>query len=234
MTDPSDYARQVETYLCQKNRGHLVRVVGPAFELVCGWAERGVPLKVALLGIDRCCSRLSAKGPRRRPVRIEFCEADVLDAFDDWRRAVGAGAPAAEPDARGEAPPRKPALGSHVERAIARLAHARGAGPASTALQQQIDATIRELEDVSSSAARARGEARAGIIARLGGLDLTLMQVAITSLDAARAAGLRTEAAEELAPFGGRMPPAARERAIQLAFERLVRHALALPTLTYE
>ena len=25
-------------------------------------------------------------------MRIEFCEADVLEAFDDWRRAIGAGA----------------------------------------------------------------------------------------------------------------------------------------------
>ena len=72
MTDPGEYARQVERYLCQKNRGHLVRVVGPAFEMVCGWATTGVPLKIALRGIDRCCERLEARGPRRRPVRIEF------------------------------------------------------------------------------------------------------------------------------------------------------------------
>ena len=33
-----DYCRQVEAYLCRKNDGHLVRIVGPAFEQVCGWA----------------------------------------------------------------------------------------------------------------------------------------------------------------------------------------------------
>jgi hypothetical protein len=101
VNDPGEYARQVERYLCQKNRGHLIRVVGPAFEMVCGWATTGVPLKIALRGIDRCCERLEARGPRRRPVRIEFCEADVLDAFDDWRRAVGVTAPAAPEEAAG-------------------------------------------------------------------------------------------------------------------------------------
>ena len=40
-------------------------------------------------GIDRYFERYYAKGPRRRPVRVEFCEADVLDVFDEWRRAVG-------------------------------------------------------------------------------------------------------------------------------------------------
>ena len=87
--DPADYCRQIETYLCRKNEGHLVRIVGPAFEQVCGWATRGVPLRIAFRGIDRYCERYYAKGPQRRPVRIEFCEADVLDSFDDWRRAVG-------------------------------------------------------------------------------------------------------------------------------------------------
>ena len=86
--DLSDYCRQVETYLCRKNEGHLIRIVGPAFEQVCGWAQRGVPLNVAFKGIDRYCERYYSR-PRRRPVRIEFCETDILELFDDWRRAVG-------------------------------------------------------------------------------------------------------------------------------------------------
>src|SRR5687768_10425243 len=89
MDEPVDYCREVEAYLCQKNGGHLVRIVGPAFETVRQWADQGVPLKVAFRGIDRCCDRAAARGGRRRPLRIEFCEADVLDAFDDWRRAIG-------------------------------------------------------------------------------------------------------------------------------------------------
>ena len=83
------YCRELEAYLCRKNDGHLVRIVGPAFEQVCGWAARGVPLKIAQRGIDRYFDRYYARGPRRRPVRIEFCEADVLDTFDEWRRATG-------------------------------------------------------------------------------------------------------------------------------------------------
>jgi hypothetical protein len=83
------YCRELEGYLCRKNDGHLIRITGPAFEQVQGWAHQGIPLKVAEAGIDRYFERYYRKGPRRRPVRIEFCEADVLDAFDDWRRAVG-------------------------------------------------------------------------------------------------------------------------------------------------
>ena len=88
-----EYCRQIEAYLCRKNDGHLIRVTGPSFDLVAGWARRGVPIKVAFKGIDRHFERYYRQGPRRRPVRIDFCNADVLDAFDDWRRAVGLAIP---------------------------------------------------------------------------------------------------------------------------------------------
>ena len=84
-----DYCREIESYLCQKNDGHLIRVVGPSFEVVSGWATQGVPIKIALAGIDRYFERYYRKGPRRRPVKIDFCDADVLDVFDEWRRATG-------------------------------------------------------------------------------------------------------------------------------------------------
>ena len=236
MSDPGDYARQVESYLCQKNRGHLIRVVGPAFELVCGWAAVGVPLKVTLRGIDRCCERLEARGQRRRPVRIEFCEADVLEAFDDWRRAVGvtARASAEVPEPESESAHRKPALAAHVERAIARLAHARGVGTPLTPHLARIERTIRELESVAPVATRARGEARAGIIARLAEIDAAVIGETIAELSPSESARLRAEAIEELRPFGARMPEEARARAVEAAFERLVREATGLPTLRYE
>ena len=52
-TPTEQYCRDLEAYLCRKNDGHLIRIVGPAFEQVCGWAARGVPFTVACRGIDR-------------------------------------------------------------------------------------------------------------------------------------------------------------------------------------
>jgi hypothetical protein len=233
VTDPAEYAREVERYLCQRNHGHLVRVVGPAFALVQGWAAAGVPLIVALSGIDRCGARLEARGPRRRPVRIEFCEADVLEAFDSWRRAIGVTATA--PGDSAEAPPaRKPALAAHIERVIARLANARGGGPAATVLHRHLEQAIRDLEQIAGSAVRVRGEQRAGIIAELSRMDEELMTAAIAQLEEDRARQLRAEAAEELAAFGNRLPAEVRTKAIDSAFARLVRESAGLPTIRYE
>ena len=232
---PAEYSREVERYLCQKNEGHLIRIVGPAFEQVCGWATQGVPLKIAFRGIDQYCERYYARGPRRRPVRIEFCEADILDLFDNWRRAVGAVMPADENPA--EAPqPRKAPLAAHIERAIARLTASRAGRARSAAFDSHVDAVVRELDHLAADARSARGERRESIAARLQELDAVLVQAALqdTGTDQSIVAALRREAETELAPFTSRMPPPALERARAAAFERLLREAFGLPVLTYE
>lgn len=229
--EPAEYCREIETYLCRKNEGHLIRIVGPAFEQVCGWAVRGVPLKIAFRGIDQYCERYYAKGPRRRPVRIEFCEADILDLFDGWRRAVGV----STTDASAEEPaPRKPALVSHIERAIARLTACRARGRRSDRLAAGIDAVVRELDGLAADARHARGEARTRIVERLARLDLDLSTLAGDEIEPGEAEALKLEAEAELVPFRSRMAPDVFERALRAALQRLVREALGMPLLEYE
>src|SRR3954451_9232812 len=231
--EPAEYCRQVESYLCRKNEGHLIRIVGPVFEQVCGWAMQGVPLTIAFRGIDQYCERYYAKGPRRRPVRIEFCEADVFDLFDAWRRAVGVTAVDA-PVAVEEPAPRKPSLASHIERVIARLASARTAAHDSPAFAEVLDAAVRELEGMSPSARQARGEARSHVIEALARIDRGLLEAAIAAVDENTARSPRRDAESELAPFGGRLASDARTHGVEAAFERLVREALGLPVISYE
>jgi hypothetical protein len=233
MTDPAEYAREVETYLCRKNEGHLIRIVGPAFEQVCGWARQGVPLKIAFRGIDRYCERYYAKGPRRRPVRIEFCEADILDLFDDWRRAVGVTAQASAGDEPEEPRGRRTALASHLERVIARLTALR-AGRVGSALTDAVDSAVRELDGLAADARHARGEARDRIVERLAEIDRALLEAAGRVCDAAASAGRGAEAEPELAPFGSRMTPEARERAAAAAMARLLRESFGLPVIRYD
>ena len=235
--DTAEYCREIETYLCRKNEGHLVRIVGPAFEQVCGWADKGVPLKIVFRGIDQYSERYYAKGPRRRPIRVEFCEADIFDLFDAWRRAVGvASGQSAEPakEAAEEPAPRKPALAAHIERAIARLATLLGGNHRSVIPHEVIASAVRELEGINSLARQARGEARARIVEELARIDRRVIEASTAVIDEATAASLRREADAELAPFGSRLAPDARARAAAAAFERLVRETLGIPVIAYE
>jgi hypothetical protein len=229
----TDYCHDIETYLCRKNDGHLIRVVGPSFDLVSGWAARGVPLKVAFSGIDRCFERYHRKGPRRRPVKIDFCDADVLDAFDEWRRAVGV--PAGDLSGREEPGRDRPrhnlSLPAHLERVVMRLTAARAGGQLGEAFDEVIDAVARDLDVARAAAGGLRGDARQTLIARLAALDAEVLEAARRSLDEQARARLMGEAEGEVARFRERMAPEAFDRARQAACNRLIREHFGLPTV---
>ena len=230
MPDFSEYCRDLESYLCRKNGGHLVRIVGPAFELVCGWAGRGVPLTVAYRGIDRYCERLQARGGRRRPVRIEFCEGDILELFDDWRRAVGV--VQGQEAVASPAPARKTSLTSHLERVVARLVG--GRAQRSPAFEQHVERLLAEIDRLSGESKTSRGDARVAILDRLVELDRALIAAAAAELDPDTRATARREADAELAPFASRLAPGVRAQAVEAAFGRLVRDSLGLPQIRYQ
>ena len=232
--ETADYCREIETYLCRKNDGHLIRVVGPSFDLVSAWAAKGVPLKIAFSGIDRCFERYHRKGPRRRPIKIDFCDADVLDAFDDWRRALGlplAGAveaPTAEAEAAGR-PTRS--LPAHLERVVTRLTAARAGGKIDAAFDPLIDAAARELE---AAQAPVRGDKRQAMLQRLESLDEELVRTAHAALNETVRHALQAEADAELAAYRDRLAPEAFSRARQAAFDRVLRERLGLPHVRYD
>ena len=247
MIDPAGYCREIEAYLTRKNEGHLIRIAGPVFEQVSGWAAQGIPLAVVFRGIDRYCERYYAKGPRRRPVRVEFCEADILDGFDDWRRAVGVTQLA---DPAGDAPAKRDSLPAHLDRAIARLTAMRARGRASASpsafakasadesaprnFERRLDEVVRELDRMRASAKHARGDARTAIVDRLAALDRELLDAARDEVDQSRRAALLAEAETEIAPFAARMTPDARANAVDAAFDRLLRDAVGLPVISHD
>ena len=232
-----DFCRQVEAYLCRKNDGHLIRIAGPAFEQVCGWSLRGIPLALVTQGIDRYFERYYAKGPRRRPVRIEFCEADVLDVFDEWRRAVGVPADGssgshAGDDAEAQSGGRgHESLPAHLERVIARLTTLRGGQDRS--LDAALDTAVRELDAMRAQAKTARGDTRDVLIDRLRELDAALVEAVRGDCPPETLQQLGDEAEEELRPFLTRLTPEAYQQARSACIESLLRDRARLPALTY-
>ena len=250
MMDPGAYCREIESYLCRRNHGHLIRIVGPAFERVRGWAEAGVPLQVVTAGIDRRLARYRAAGPRRRPLRIEFCEADVLDAFDEWRRAVGIFTAAAgeAPDAgeAGEAPDaaddsgqrvpfgrRRLSLPRHVDRILEQVSNRLAREEMPAALRAALTRLVGDLDGLRPGARGARGAARKAVIERLADVDRTLLasarEAAGSSLD-----DLEAAAGAELAPFRSRLEADAYRRAVGATVDRLLRDRLRLPAVRFE
>jgi len=223
-----------------------VRIVGPAFELAMAWHRMGIPIKVAQQGLDRHLDRASAKaaaGARRRPVRLEFCEADVMDAFDAWRRAVGLRADAASQegeaptvDAGGDepAPRARVSLHTHLERTIARLTGLRVDQAAEPAWSAALDAAVRQLDAMLAPARKARGEAREALLADLARIDAELLAAARAVASPALVASALAEAEADLEPFRGRLAPTAWADTVERGQVRALRTRLGLPTITWD
>jgi hypothetical protein len=236
-TEPVEYCREIEAYLCQKNAGHLMRLVGPSFDLVSGWASKGVPLKIACRGIDRYFDRYARKEkhPRRRPVKIDFCDADVLDAYDEWRRAVGIES-VTGPEAPGTQPPApstRPSLPAHLERVLLRLTAARVRDTIDATFDEMLDRVSRELDAAKSDPRGLRGPARQALVDRLQALDRELLDAARRSMDEASLARFGRDAEDELSAFRAGMTPDAFARAREAAIDRLVRVQFRLPTVIF-
>jgi hypothetical protein len=178
-------------------------------------------------------------------VRIEFCEADVLDVFDEWRRAVGVTAWSGGPEATGESTGdvadadgaadgarRSQSLPAHLERVIARLTALRGSRD--SAFDDMLDTVVRELDTSRGTAKALRGAAREGLLVRLRALDEMLIAAVRPATGSPALAALAGEADAELEPFKARMTHEAYEQSRQACVDRLLRERARLPIVAFE
>ena len=136
-----------------------------------------MPLKIAFAGIDRYFERYYRKGPRRRPVKIDFCDADVLDVFDEWRRATGVvvsrqssvvsrQSAVRSPQRRS---PSRQSLPAHLERVVLRLTSARAGGSLGDEFDALIDRAAAELDAARAQGGRPARRGAAGAARPAGG-----------------------------------------------------------------
>jgi hypothetical protein len=229
VTDVGDYCRQVEAYLTRVNGGHLVRIVGPGFSLVRDWAESGVPLSAVFRGIDQKAER-HARGTSKRPLRIEFCEADVRDVYDTWRQAIGLTSGQDAPTDRGSGSARRAGT-RDLDRAVERLVAVAGQLAWPESFRAAVNATLDQVASARDGLARTRGEARTEVLRPLATLDRALLDAAREALPTTELAKLKAEAEQDLAAYQGRMTADAWTRAVEVTIDRLVRTHVGLPDL---
>lgn len=238
MNDIGDYCRQVEAHLTRVNGGHLVRIVGPGFMLVRQWAEEGVPISAVFRGIEQKAERHKA-GAARRPLRIEFCESDVREVYEAWRRAIGVGATALTvTDASTEETPADRGSGSarrvttrDLDRAIERLMSAAGRLELPELFRDEINRALEQVMAVRDAVKGSRGAARDTHLARLPEIDVALMAAAHAAMTPEALAPIQQDAERDLEPFRSRLSPEAWAQAVAVTVDRGVRGHFGLPEI---
>ena len=239
-TSVADYCREVEAHLTRVNGGHLVRVVGPGFELVRGWQALGIPLSIVTRAIDQKAERHQrGAGGRGRPLRIEFCADDVRELFETWKRAIGPSADGVRPSEDGAGPSdlelgrsaRRPSLSKHLERVTERLSRLLGRTDLPEPFLERVNYVIGAVAAARERAKGVRGSARDEIAATLRPLDPALLDAATAALTRDESAALEAQAIAELGAFRDRLDPAAWQQAVTATSNRLLRERFALPVV---
>nr|MBP8273030.1 hypothetical protein [Acidobacteriota bacterium] len=209
-------------------------------------------------GIDQKAERhLKGMAARSgRPLRIEFCENDVRELFEDWKRAVGitsapehqstgapehpsTGAPehpstgAPEHTSTGAVIPssRRQSLSKHLERVSDRLSRLLGRHDLPDEFLDCVNQAISTIATARERARSARGATRDEIVASVRPLDDVLIVAARKAIGPAVLAQLQQQAEADLGTYKGRLAPEAWQQAIQATTDRLLRDRLTLPVI---
>jgi hypothetical protein len=237
-----NYFTEIEDTFIRRRGKHLL--LSPMdWALIESWKEMGVPLHVALRGIERSFDSYEAK-PRRRTVKsLLYCQEEVEAQFAEWQEAqVGtagkqngdSGSPSEKNVDDKHLPFPRALILEHMERARASLLLICSEREKSRkddfcdALSRAA-ARLEELEEDFSRAARPNAEK---LEESLAGLEKLLDEALLASLTAKELAAARHASEEQLQPYRNRMERAVFEQTLGNLLLKRLRDAHELPRLS--
>jgi hypothetical protein len=237
-----NYFTEIEDTFIRRRGKHLL--LSPMdWALIESWKEMGVPLHVALRGIEHAFDSHEAK-PRRRSVKtLMYCQEEVEAQYAEWLESqLGAGAEegngdqagVAETDADARLPfPRAAILAhlSHISEALEHLCQGRkriDAGELRDTLAR-VATRLRSLEKDFAGASRPNAER---LEESLTNLEKMLDEALVGSLSTAELATARNETEAQLEQYRCRMEAATYKQTLDNLLLKRLREQREIPRLS--
>jgi len=243
-----NYFTEIEDSFIRRRGKHLL--LSPLdWALIESWKASGVPLHVALRGIEKSFDSHAAR-PRNRSVKsLMYCQEEVEAQFAEWLESqrgasVAAGGPEAEGEEPGETAAREEGRGLPFPRAViaAHLAECRatleraaelkregrGGAELSEALARAA-ARLTELEKDFAASARPNAEQLEN---SLSDLENLLDRALRASLSPELLAEKRERAEVQLSAYRKRMERATYEQTLDNLLAKLLREESRIPRLS--
>jgi hypothetical protein len=234
-----NYFTEIEDAFIRRRAKHLL--LSPMdWALIESWKEIGVPLHVALRGIEKAFDSWESK-PRKRSIKsLLYCQEEVEAQFAEWREArVGAGDEAATEangthQASDALPFSRAAILAHLQRGRATLSAVRDArlktveDDFSETVKRAV-ALLAELEeDLDASAAP---DARK-LEQSLTGSERMLSEALRSVVSAKQLDILNAEVKEQLKPYRKQMEPEVYQQTFDNLLMKRLRELFGIPRLS--
>ena len=244
-----NYFTEIEDAFIRRRGRHLL--LSPMdWALIESWKEMGVPLHVALRGIEKSFDSYESK-PRKRTVKTLFyCQEEVEAQFAEWLEsqtgahakdesagdAAGADAAAAEKvdeGGRGLPFPRA-VIAAHLADCKTELAHSLEKRSASglDALTEALGRAAARLAELAEDFERAARPDAELLESSLTDLESLIDRALRSSLSDEEVGAARASAAEQLRPYKARMERATYEQTLDNLLAKSLREAAGVPRLS--
>ena len=218
-----NYFTEIEDTFIRRRGKHLL--LSPMdWALIESWKQKGVPLHVALRGIEQAFDSFEAR-PRRRSIKsLLYCEEEVEAQYAEWRErqqgarvlepengasvaANGQNGAGVSADENAGLPFPRAAIQAHLAECLAQLkqAHANRCATSRDELCEALARAAARLADLETDfAASARPNAEQ-LEAALTDLDALLERAITAHLPDEQVSARRKQAEEQLRPYRARM-----------------------------
>lgn len=238
-----NYFTEIEDTFVRR-RGKHVLLSPLDWALIENWKEQGVPLHIALNGIERAFDSYESK-PRKRSVKsLLYCQEEVEAQYAEWLESQvgaqaeeaaggdGAGAPTDDVDARLPFP--RADILKHLHDAGERLLEIceRRKKSRPDHLCDTLARAAAHLERLEQDFSRARRPQAEQLETSLGGLEKLLDEALRSSVTTEDIAAARSATAAQLQPYKSRMERATYEQTFDNLLLKRLRDQYELPRLS--
>ena len=235
-----NYFTEIEDAFVRRRAKHLL--LSPMdWALIESWKEIGVPLHVALRGIEKAFDSWESK-PRKRSIKsLLYCQEEVEAQFAEWRESrVGAADEAATPEADGDSPATdrlpfsRAAILEHLRRGRSSLSAVvderlkSGADDFSETLNRAVALLVElenDIEVVASPDAQRLEQS-------LSGLERMLSEALRLGATAQQVEAIESEVKEQLKPYRKHMEPAVYQQTFDNLLLKRLREQFGIPRLS--
>jgi hypothetical protein len=235
-----NYFTEIEdTFIRRRGRSLLLSPMDWA--LIESWKEMGIPLHVALRGIELSFDSYESK-PRKRTVKTLFyCQEEVEAQFAEWLESQlganeadsngeDAGEQAVEADARLPFP--RQSILEHLASARRSLLEIGKDRKHKHSFFDTLQRTATRLEELEKDFSQARRPDAENLESYLTGLEKNLDDAILESVSSIELNTARSETEEQLKPYKNRMERATYEQTFENLLLKRLREQYGLPRLS--
>ena len=233
-----NYFTEIEDTFVRRRAKHLF-LSSMDWALIESWKEMGVPLHIALRGIEKAFDSWESKRRKRSVKTLLYCQEEVEAQYAEWLESQVGASPAgetsiAETDESSAAPFSRAAILEHLQDARARLSetHAQRSGAAEDDFSETLGRAVALLGDLEKEVADAPQPDAQKLEGSLTGIERMLTESLRAAAPAALVEEIIGEIKKRLRPYRSHMEPVVYEQTLENFLLKRLREQVGVPRLS--